>query len=180
MKYTFLTHFSKILAVVLVLCFTSCSESADTFFGKAVLNTNMINDFGTPILAKRINDQTIEFPDIPSSKNKGDEAVNDVKNKILYLEKSLNDIKALADGDDLRKTIKNESIALYEYVIPVYKNEYMSYAKLCDGKAPQEQKDKIIKAIEQKYYPTFEAKYDALLTNAKVFAHKNNLNVNWN
>ena len=183
MKYTFrahLTRFSFLVAIAFSLCLQSCSESADKFFGIAVLNTNMINDFGTPILAKHINDNTIEFDDIPSSKNKGDEAVNDVKNKILYLEKSLNDIKALADGDEMRKKIKNESIALYEFVIPVYKNEYMSYAKLCDSKAPQEQKDEIIKAIEQKYYADFEAKYESLLSNGKAFAQQNNINVNFN
>lgn len=183
MKYTFRTFlagFSLVVAVAFSLCLQSCSESADKFFGIAVLNTNMINDFGTPILAKHINDNTIEFDDIPSSKNKGDEAVNDVKNKILYLEKSLNDIKALADGDEMRKKIKSESIALYEFVIPVYKNEYMSYAKLCDSKATQEQKDKIIKSIEEKYYADFEAKYEALLSDGKVFAKQNNINVNFN
>lgn len=183
MKYTFrtyLTSFSFVIAVAFSLCLQSCSESADKFFGIAVLNTNMINDFGTPILAKHIDDNTLEFDDIPSSKNKGDEAENDVKNKILYLEKSLNDIKALSDGDEMRKKIKNESIALYEFVIPVYKNEYMAYAKLCDSKAPKEQKDEIIKSIEQKYYADFEAKYESLLSNGKAFAQQNNINVNFN
>lgn len=166
-----------LLAVFLFL--QSCSEPADKFFGVAVLNTNTISDFGTPILAKHINDETTEFPDIPSSKKKGDEAVTSVQNNILYMEKSLNDIKALSASDDTRKTIKDKSAELYEFVIPVYKNEYTAYAKLCDSKAPQAQKDEILKAIEQKYSAEFESRYAELLAMAKVFAQENNLNVDW-
>jgi hypothetical protein len=166
-------------ALTLSLFMQSCSEPADQFFGAAVLNTNTISDFGTPTLAKHIADQTLEFADIPSSKKKGDEAVTYVKNNLLYMEKSLKDIKELSANDDERKDIKAQSIALYELVIPVYKNEYTAYAKLCDTKASQEDKDQLVKTIGQKYNANFEQKYAALLASAKVFAEKNNLNVDW-
>jgi len=182
MKHTF-KAFTATLALALLLSvslfFQSCSEPADKFFGVTVLNTNTISDFGTPILAKHISDETLEFPDIPSSKKNGDEAVKHVQNNILYMEKSLKDIKALSAGDDSRKSIKEKSLALYEFVIPVYKNEYTAYAKLCDGKAPQAQKDAIIKSIEQKYNAGFEAKYGALLADGKAFAAENNIDVDW-
>jgi hypothetical protein len=158
----------------------SCAEPADNFFGVAVLNTNTITDFGTPILAKHINDQTVEFADIPSSKKKGNEALTYVQNNLLYMEKSLKDIKALSAGDDSRKDIKEKSVALYEFVIPVYKNEYSAYARLCDSKAPQAQKDEIIAKIEKMYNAGFETRYSALLSVGKAFAAENNLNVNWN
>jgi len=168
-------------ALLLTVCLfaQSCSEPADKFFDVTVLNTNTITDFGTPILAKHINDETTEFPDIPSSKKKGDEASTMIKNNIMYMEKSLKDIKALSANDDERKTIKAQSIALYELVIPVYKNEYTAYAKLCDSKAPQEQKDEIVKSIEQKYTAKFESSYGALLASGKAFAAKHNIQVNW-
>jgi len=172
-------RFSVALILTLSIFLQSCSEPADKFFGTAVLNTNTISDFGTPILAKHINDQTLEFPDIPSSKKKGNEALQQVQNQLLYMEKSLKDIKALSDNDDLRRDIKAQSIALYEFVIPVYKNEYTTYAKLCDAKATQDQKDQLIKIIEQKYNAEFEKKYALLLENGKTFAEKNNLNVDW-
>jgi len=171
---------STILLLALSLFLQSCAEPADDFFGVAVLNTNTITDFGTPRLAKQINDETTEFPDIPSSKKNGDEAMIRVQNNILYMEKVLNDIKALSANDDSRKVIKEQAIALYEFVIPVYKNEYTAYAKLCDAKAPQAQKDEIIASIEQKYSARFEALYTALLTNGKAFAEANHLNVDWN
>ena len=183
MKNTFKPLFTKFFAVLLFtfsIFLQSCSEPADKFFGVAVLNTNTITDFGTPRFAKQLNDNAIEYPDIPSSKKNGDEASNVVKNKVLYMEKVLKDLNALSANDDSRAEIKKQSIALYEFVIPVYKNEYTAYAKLCDTKAPQEQRDEILKSIEQKYTNEFEKKYTALLSSGKAFAEKNNLNVNWN
>jgi hypothetical protein len=169
------------IASLLTICLflQSCSEPADKFFGVAVLNTNTINDFGTSTLAKHISDETLEFPDIPSSKKKGDEAVISVSNNILYMEKSLKDIKALSASDDSRKEIKEKAIALYEFAIPVYKNEYTAYARLCDSKAPQAQKDEILNTIEQKYSAEFESRYAELLAKGKVFADENNIPVDW-
>lgn len=168
-----------ILFLILSISLQSCSESADKFFGVAVLNTNMVSDFGTANFAKDLNDNTIEYPDIPSSKKNGDEAANIVKNKVLYVEKVLKDLNALSANDDARKEIKKQSIALFEFVLPVYKNEYTAYAKLCDTKASQEQKDEILKAIEQKYNAEFEAKLTSLFSLGKSFVSENNLNVQW-
>jgi len=170
-----------LIALVLTICLfiQSCSEPADKFFGIAILNTNTINDFGTPTLAKHISDETLEFPDIPSSKKKGNEAVTSVNNNVMFMEKSLKDIKALSSGDGSRKEIKEKAIALYEYVIPVYKNEYTAYAELCDKKAPQEQKDEILNAIDQKYSAEFESRYAELLAKGKSFAEQNNIPVDW-
>ena len=98
---------------------------------------------------------------------------------MLYLEKVLKDLEALSANDDGRKEIKEQAIALYEFVLPVYKNEYTAYAKLCDAHAPQEQKEEISTAIEQKYSAEFEKRITSLLALGKEFATENNLNVNW-
>ncbi|WP_146186516.1 hypothetical protein [Pedobacter sp. HMWF019] len=58
--------------------------------------------------------------------------------------------------------------------------EYTAYAKRCDAKAPQAQKQEILKSIEQKYNAEFEKQYTALLSNGKAFAEDNKLRVNWN
>ncbi|AMP99000.1 hypothetical protein AY601_2099 [Pedobacter cryoconitis] len=166
------------IAATSILLLQSCAETADKFFDVAVLNTNFVSRFATPSMAKQIDGATLEFPDIPSSKKKGDEAVNSIKNDILYIEKSLKDVKALSASGE-RKVIQDQAVDLYEYVLPVYKNEYTAYAKLCDAKAPQEQKDKLIKSIEEKYNTGFEKKYSILLENGKAFAEENNLNVKW-
>ncbi|OKS87440.1 hypothetical protein [Mucilaginibacter polytrichastri] len=168
------------LFLVISVFFQSCSEPAEKFFDVALLNTNTIVDFGTPILAKHINDEATEYPNIPSSKKKGNEALTNVQNNVLYMEKALKDVKALSANDEKRKVIKAQSIALYEYVIPVYKKEYTAYAKLCDAKAPQAQKDELINLIRQKYNAGFEKQYAALVSNGKAFAKDNNIDVHWN
>lgn len=180
MKNSFKSLFTKLCTLFLIFSvLQSCSETPDKFFGVAILNTNTISDFGTPRLAKQLNDNTIEYPDIPSSKKKGDEASIVIQNKILYLEKVLKDLNALSTNTDDREEIKKQAIALYEFVLPVYKNEYTAYAKLCDTKAPQQQKDEIITSIEKKYNVEFERRLMSLTALGKEFATENNLNVKW-
>lgn len=172
-------YFAFALLIIFSLSAQSCAEPAERFFGTAILNTNSISDFATPTLAKHINDETTEFPDIPSSKKKGDEAGKLVQNNIMYMEKSLSDIKSMNANSEDRKVIKEKSIALYEFVIPVYKNEYTNYAKLCDTKADQAKKDELANAIEQKYGAKFEQMYTDLMETGKVFAAENKLDVSW-
>jgi len=168
-----------ILSVVALLLSACFGESPQRFFDISILNTNMITDFATPRLSKSIDDQTKEYPDIPSSKKKGNEAVEFVTNKVLYLEQSLEKIKKLSTSGEDTKEIKAISTQLYELVIPVYKNEYMAYAKLCDSKGSQQEKETMAAAIDAKYAASFEQKYNALLEKGKRYAEENNLPVDW-
>lgn len=161
------------------LLLSACAETPEKFFDIAILNTNMVNDFASPDLARHINDETKEYPDIPSSKKKGDEAANTITNKILYLEQSLDKIKKLSASGTQEEDIKKLSTQLYELVIPVYKNEYMAYAKLCDGKGNQEDKDALIKKIDEQYGLRFEQNYNALMEKGKAYASEHNIQVNW-
>ncbi|WP_316800808.1 hypothetical protein [Pedobacter frigidisoli] len=165
--------------ILAVLFFSACSETPERFFDIAILNTNMINDFASPDLARHINDETKEFPDIPSSKKKGNEAVTNITNKILYLEQSLDKVKKLSVSGDEEQEIKALSTSLYELVIPVYKNEYMAYAKLCDAKGSQSAKEVLIKDIDQKYGMRFEQNYNRLMEKGKAYAQEHGIQVNW-
>jgi len=167
------------ILTLLTLFFSACSETPERFFDIAILNTNMINDFASEDLARHINDETKEYPDIPSSKKKGDEAAVSLNNKILYLEQSLEKVKKLSASGEEEKEIKALSQQLYELVIPVYKNEYLTYAKLCDSKGSQSAKDEIIKNIDEKYGARFEEHFNALMEKGKVYAQEHNIQVNW-
>lgn len=182
MTRTFLSspkHLLTFLSAILLFLSSCFSESPQRFFDIAILNTNMITDFATPRLSKSILDETKEFPDIPSSKKKGDEAVQNITNKILYIEQSLEKIKKLSTNGEDTEEIKKISTELYELVIPVYKNEYMAYAKLCDSKAPLAEIQAMASAIDAKYAMPFELKYTLLMEKGKAYASKHNLPVNW-
>ena len=71
------------ILILITLFFSACSETPEHFFDITILNTNMINNFASPDLARHLNDETKEYPDIPSSKKKGNEAATNLNNKIL-------------------------------------------------------------------------------------------------
>ncbi|MFW0717740.1 hypothetical protein [Pedobacter sp. N23S346] len=165
--------------ILSILFLSSCSETPEKFFDTTILNTNTIKDFASPDLAHRIEAEAKEYPNIPSSKKKGDEAVTNVKMNTMFLEQSLDKIKKLSASGDEQKELQKLSIDLYEYVIPVYKNEYLAYAKLCDAQGDQNAKDEIIKNIDSKYGATFEQKHDALMEKGKAYAQEHNIQVSW-
>ncbi|MEH6306320.1 hypothetical protein RYH73_11740 [Olivibacter sp. CPCC 100613] len=168
--------------MLIVLCFAilSCqSTSPEHFFDQVVLNTNYIVDFAPERFGKELEAQTIEYPDIPASKKKGDEAQNVVQNKVIAIERALENIKALRAGDDEMKMLKENSIELFETVLPVYKKEYMEYARLCDSKEPSSQKEAILHAIDSIYLPKVAELMENVYQKGKNYADKHHIDVKW-
>ncbi|HVI43529.1 MAG TPA: hypothetical protein VM802_01615 [Chitinophaga sp.] len=157
------------LATGLVSCNTATPENV---FDRAVLNTNLLADFGENY-AKMLESYTVAYTNVPNSQKRGNEAQEQVKMKVQVLEKALKDIQALPDNDDA-KELKATSIALFEGAIPVYKKEYAEYAKLCDTKGPEEQKLAVLKSIEE-YSVKLEGQYAKLMELGKVYAEKHHI-----
>ncbi|WP_443947484.1 hypothetical protein ACJVDH_10275 [Pedobacter sp. AW1-32] len=178
---TFSRNAVLLLTAFMSFFISSCSipESPEKFFDIAVLNSNMFTDFASPNLARYIELETKEYPDIPSSKKKGDEAQTFVNNKIAYMDQAVEKVKNLTASNDEEKEIKQLSLNLYALILPVYKNEYQKYAKLCDTKGSAEEKNEIIKNIDEKYGANFDQQFTNLMDKAKVYAEKHNIQVNW-
>ncbi len=173
-------HLLFIIFMSASLFFTACqSPSPENFFGKVVLNTNLVADFAPEQFGKRLEQETVEFPDIPSSKKEGNEAQQSVDIKIQTVEKALKDINELHVSDDDAKALKEQSIALFEKVLPVYKNEYSAYAKLCDTKGSADQKQALLEKIQKDYMPEIDKTFDEVYVLGKAYAEKHNLNVSW-
>jgi len=169
------------LATCICLFISSCSipESPEKFFDIAVLNSNMFTDFASPNLPRYIALETKEYPDIPSSKKKGDEAQTFINNKIAYMDQAAEKVKKLTASNDEEKEIKQLSLNLYALILPVYKNEYLNYARLCDKKGSEEERNAIVKSIDEKYGAQFDQQFTNLMDKAKVYAEKHNIQVNW-
>lgn len=166
--------------VLTVLLFGSCqSTTPDKFFEVVMLNTNLVADFRPSEFGKRLEQETKEFPDIPSSKKNGNEAQQIVEVKVMTIEKAISNIKKLNASDDDMKTLQDQSIKLFETVLPVYKNEYTAYAKLCDEKATSEQKENILVGIERDHLPAVESIMESLYGKGQEYAKKHYLNVSW-
>ena len=101
-----------------------------------------------------------------------------VDNQINFLDESFTKIKKLKETDDSRDMLK-ASVAVYEYVMPVYKREYTQLAKLYDENAPKEQIVLFSKNIHDKYAAGFEERINTLIGIAKPYASRHNINVKW-
>lgn len=171
------------LVQALLICFflSSCQyERPQQFFDTVVLNTNYIADFAPEVFGRRLDQEAAEYPDIPSSKKNGDEAQQVVSIKIQSIEKAMAAIQKIdASGADA-EALKQKSLELFETVLPAYKNEYFAYAKLCDSKGTDSEKQLLLAKIESHYMPAADALFVALQEMGKSYATKHNLNVNWN
>lgn len=101
-----------------------------------------------------------------------------IETKIQFVEKTLAKLKTLKITED-SKEILQTSIALYEYVLPVYKNEYIELAEFYDQNAGKEKVNAQVELIRDKYHPRFEELYTKLLGAGKSYAQRHNIEVYW-
>lgn len=71
------------------------------------------------------------------------------------------------------------SLALYDYVLPVYRNEYVQLAGLYDSNAAKADIDAALKSITDKNLKGYQERTDALLAAGKPFAERHGINVKW-
>lgn len=158
--------------------FTSCSKtSPEKYFDIAVLNTNMLNGFASTGMMREL-----ESPSVKMSENNGETVPmkrSEVLNaKIEYIESSFENLKDLKKTDDTKDLIE-ASLALYEYVLPVYKTEYIQLANLYDSNSPAEQIQSLSNLIKDKYSSGYVERFNKLIGLGKLYAEKNNIKVNW-
>lgn len=173
----------KINSFILILVgffIVSCqSENPDKFFEIVLLNTNHISDFAPEIFAKKLNSVSTEYPDIPSSKKNGNEAKQAVEMKIFSIEKAIVDINEINVTDEEAIVLKEKTIELFETVLPVYKNDYTEYAKICDTKGAEEEKEAILQKIQNDDMPKVDALFNEVYILGKSYSDKHQLKVNW-
>lgn len=171
-------HITCLLLLGLFMTLTACNTATpENYFDKAILNTNMFNDFASENFTRQLVASTIQHTDVQLPKQI-EPAAGIVKNKVLYIENALKGVKALKQTDDTREMLQT-AIALHEYVLPVYKNEYTALAKMCDSGASKEDISARALDIDNKYARHFEDLFDKLTSLGKIYAQAHNINVTW-
>lgn len=169
---------SFICFISAIFLFASCNTATpENYFDKAVLNTNMMMGFGTNGMKRQLENGTAKMDPVTTQATpvKSTEALNST---ITFLEDAVKKIRSLKETADTKEMLQ-ASIALHEYVIPVYKNEYMQLAKMYDEGKPSEETDAFAESINNKYYPRFDELVNKLTAIGKVYAAKHNITVNW-
>lgn len=168
----------KILKIVSlsVLLLTACNMATpENYFDRAVLNTNLFNDFASEQFTKMLVSYTVKYEGV---KQQNPSATKMVEYKVLSIEKALKDVKDLKPTDETSEMLQT-SITLHEYVLPVYKKEYMELAGLCDSGASKQEITAKGEEIDVKYAEQFEAQSEKLTTLGKAYAKAHNINVTW-
>lgn len=168
-----------ILSLLTCLLFTSCNmTSPETYFDEAVLNCNMITGISGDGLIREM-----ETPSVKMKEGSNTETVPIPRKEMLdlriqYMEKNLEKLRKLQQTADTKEMIQT-SIALHEYVLPIYKNEYTELSRMYDEGAPRDQIVSKAQAIHDKYNTKFEELFEKLTTLGKSYAKKHNISVKW-
>jgi len=172
----------KILLLLLVsssYLFIACSSAnPETYFGLAVLNSNLMHGFAGNGMLRELESPSVKMVDGDVNNLAPMTRKEMVDAKVQTLEANLKKLKGLKETDDTRNLLQ-ASAAIYDYVLPVYKNEYQELAKLYDTNAPRENIQSYSQSISDKYYPGYLQLVEKMTTAGKAFADKNGIKVNW-
>lgn len=168
----------RILVLLFCVSFFSCNKpTPEECFGIAVLSSNMLVDFSNGGLEREL-----KSPLVKMGKTK-DEVIpmkraELIDTRIGFVEENYEKLKGFEQTDDNKDIIQN-SMALHEMILPVYKNEYTQLAKLYDEYGSKEKIEELEKAIHDKYSLKFDELYNKLIGSGKFFAKKHDIKVNW-
>jgi hypothetical protein len=160
------------------LLFNSCSsDTPQKFFEVAVLNTNKLVGFAGNGFQRQLESPSAKLLD------NGNETATMTRKEVVnsqieFAEDNLMKIEKMNETPD-NKDILSSSIAIYKFVIPVYKSEYMQLAELYDNGASDDQIQSLAKSIHDRYNPEYEKLYNKVIENGKIYADKHSIKVNW-
>lgn len=165
--------FPFLLLIAVNFFFTSCSLTPEKTFETAVLNSNLLSDFG----GKQINRLLESEPQVydESTKKMISSSYYDYfKFQIADLDKRLESIKEIKEDDDNRELLE-ASKDLFTYAIAKQKEGYLPIAKLKDEKASPEQIKKAIADFDASTQTEIEAKFAKLMNAAQAYVDKHNI-----
>jgi hypothetical protein len=167
--------FSMSACCLLASCDTATPQ---TYFEVAVLNCNLMHGFAGNGLERELESPSVKLSDAGNGATVPMKRKEIIDSKIQSLETYLERVKSLKQTDDTREMLE-ASVALYEYVLPVYKNEYQELARLYDEGALRERIDSLVSSIETKYHGGFATRFDGLTAAGKPYAERHHINVKW-
>jgi hypothetical protein len=169
----------SVLLICCAMLFACNTATPEKYFDEAVLNSNMMMGFAGEGMQRQLEQPSVKLVEGTTNQTAPMKRREVVDNKIKFLDESFAKIKQLKETEDT-KSMLQASVALYEYVLPVYKTDYLQLAKLYDDNASKEQIASFSKTIHDKYFTGFEERFNTLINTGKPYAARHQINVNWN
>ncbi len=167
------SSFTLLCTLLLVSCSNTTPEQ---YFSQAALNSNLLYGFAGNGMQREFASPSVKLTDANTGATapmKREEVLNAKRDAV---EAAYNKIKALKISDDNREMI-SASLALFEFVLPVYRNEYKELAALYDSNAGADRIAALEKSISDKYYAKFTERYNALHESGKAYAARHGIKV---
>lgn len=168
----------RLLCAALVCLLPSCGDSPKTCFDRAVLNCNMIHDFAGKGMEQQLASPSVKLTGAKPGETAPMTRKEVVDDKIAFVQQSLAKVRQLRQTDDNRDIVQ-ASIALHEYVLPVYRDDYQRLARLYDNGAPPAEIGQLASAIATKHRAPFQTLSDRLTTAGKAYASRHDIKVMW-
>ena len=163
--------------ILLVSCIlVSCSNTPDEYFDIASLNCNLLFGFAGKGMEYELANPSVKLVDEKTLATAPMSRAEMMDAKLETVETNFEKLKGLSMNEEAKEMI-NASIALYEFVLPVYKNEYKQLAALYDNNSGVEQIASMEKSISEKYGEMFNKLYDTVLTTGLAYAEKHGIKV---
>lgn len=158
------------------LLFAACNTvSPEKYFEHAVLNSNLFVGFAADKPMMELRSPSVKMTENKSKPvaMKRSEVIN---TKIQFIEASFEKVKNLKETDDTKDMLR-ASMALYNYVLPIYKTEYVQLAKLYDDNVSEDQITAKVQSIHNKYYSRYEELHSKLINIGELYAEKHGIKV---
>lgn len=171
----------KLLALAAIVCLlqAACNTaSPEKYFDIAVLNCNMMYGFAGDGMSRQLESPSVKMVNGNKDEFAPMKRKEVIESRVRSIEPNLQKIRDLKTTGETKEMLE-ASEALYNYVLPVYKNEYYQLAALYDEGASQEEIQAYTQSISDKYYDGYVKHFTRLETAAKLFAEKHGINVNW-
>lgn len=178
MKKLFATVLSAtILSAVFICLLSSCKkQTPEQTFARAVVNSNLMSGFAGNGMRYQLENPSVkltaEGKTVTMTRR---EIVNGV---IISADHAFQEVKDLSELDDNREMLR-ASIALYDYMLPIYRNEYTRLADLYDSGAGDGAVETAYKAIADQYEKGYRQRLDALRAAGKPYADRHGIKVKW-
>lgn len=172
-------HLPLLLSAACAALLVSCQKPAPReTFTTAVLNCNLLHGFGGRGMQSELEQPSVKLVEGTSDKTVPMTRSEVVDGKIQSVQDVLAKVRKLGVDEDSKAMIE-ASVALYDFVLPIYQNEYRKLAGLYDSNADPKEIRALEQSIEKQYQPKFAALHDAVTTAGKVYATKHQIPVQW-